>query len=131
MVLSPAQAESKLCPIPHPASALSATSPSHSLGTAPWSQRLTPTEPQRPAQLGRVPATDHLTTPRLKGAEQGSCSLSPQILPQASLECQTEIICTIFPVLSSTPGVWDDVGGAFWKDHRDCPPPLSQHHGKP
>ena len=27
MVLSPAQAESKLCPLPHPASALSATSP--------------------------------------------------------------------------------------------------------
>ena len=131
MVLSPTRAESKL-------SARSPTQPLPSLPPPPATVQEQPpgaedsplTEPQRPAQLGRAPATDHLTTPRLRGAEQGSYSLSPQILPQASLECQTEIICTIFPVLSSTPGVWDKAGGAFWKDHEDCPPPLSQHQGK-
>lgn len=86
---SPARAESEL-------SARSPTQPLPSLPPPPaivqeqppGAEDLLLTEPQRPAQLGRVPATDHLTTPRLRGAEQGSCSLHPQILPQASLECQ-------------------------------------------
>lgn len=70
--------------------------------TRRYSLPLAPTEPQRPAQLGRVPATDHLTTPRLKGAEQGSCSLSPQILPQASLPAGSG---------ASHPGCW---GCSLW-----------------
>ena len=82
----PAWAESEL-------SAHSPTQPLPSLPPPPaivqeQAEDLLLTEPQRTAQLGRVPATDHLTTPRLRGAGQGSCSLHPQILPQASLECQ-------------------------------------------